>query len=195
MITKIFIDASKLDTQDRIDKINDVAMEMHTVINSKYFMDQVMLMRTHGERSRFKDLSNREIYNILKAGSEEINPGEDYKWDIFIDDYYSFKSVIGYTMRNIKTIFVNTKFFDSRHRALIGSNIVHEQSHKLGFNHDFRSTLERPFSVSYQLNKAYEKSYSRIFNTYPEFKTKYKRSWKSLWFKKVSYQVEIWPEY
>ena len=43
MITKIFIDASKLDTQDRIDKINDVAIEMHTVINSRPDLKRLIL--------------------------------------------------------------------------------------------------------------------------------------------------------
>lgn len=195
MITKINIDASKIDTEERYQKIQDVAFEIHTVLNSTIFRDLVMKMKKHGERSKYKDYSNAEIYQILMKGAETLDPVEDYEWDIYIDDYFSLKRVIGYTKRNIKTIFVNTRFFDTRHRALCGSNIVHEQSHKLGFSHDFRSTKDRPFSVSYQLNICYEKAFSKIYNIYPEVKVICRRSWKYLWLKKICTREEIWPEY
>ena len=193
MITRILIDARKIDTQKRMDKINDVAVEMNTIINSKYFMDQVLKMKTHGERSKFKDLSNKEIYEKLMKGAELFKEDEDYTWNIFIDDYFSWKGVIGYTTRNTKTINVNTRFFDKRHRAQCGSNIVHEQGHKLGFSHDKSRTKARPYSVCYQLNIAYETAYSRIFNVYPEEKTFYKRSIKSF-FRKVKYTKKVWPQ-
>ena len=128
-------------------------------------------------------------------GAEVLDPVIDNEWDIFIDGYFSMKRVIGYTMRNIKTIFVNTKYFDTRHKALVGSNIVHEYGHKLGFSHDFRATADRPFSICYQLNLCYEAAYSKIYNVYPEIKTVCKRNWKFLWLKKTCYRVEVWPQY
>jgi hypothetical protein len=191
MLTKITIDASKMDTLERREKIQTVAGELHTVINSRIFMDEVMKMRTHGERSKLKDLSNREIYDLLMKGAETLDPEVDYEWDIFVDDYYTFKRVVGYTYLNKKWIYVNTKYFDTRSTKLIGSNIVHEQSHKLGFSHDFRSTKDRPFSVSYQLNLAYERAYDRIYGK--EIKTKKKvcsRSWRRLWIKKCKW-IEV----
>lgn len=195
MLTKITIDASRLDTQERIDKINDVAIEMHTVVNSRLFMDAVLRMNKKGERSVYKDLSNAEVYKMIMEGSEILDPVKDHELDIFIDDFFSMKRIIGYTKRNIKTIFVNTRFFDKRHRCLIGSNILHEASHKLGFGHDFRSTPDRPFSVSYQLNGIYETCYRKIFNIHPYLKTVTKRNWKTLWTTKKSYEVLVWPEY
>lgn len=195
MITKINIDASKIDTEERYQKIQDVALELHTVINSKIFMDQVLKMRKHGERSKYKDYSNMEIYRMIMNGAETLDPVVDNEWDIFIDDYFSWKRVIGYTMRNIKTIFVNTRYFDSRPRVLCGSNIVHEYGHKLGFSHDFRATAVRPFSICYQLNNCYEVAYRKIFNMKPIKKTVCKRSWKSLWLRRVCREIEVWPEY
>lgn len=195
MVTKINIDASKIDTDQRYEKIQDIAFEIHTVINSKIFMDQVLKMKKFGERSKYKDYTNMEIYQILMKGSETLEPVEDNEWDIYIDDYFSWKRVIGYTKKNIKTIFINTRFFDKRHRALCGSNIVHEYGHKLGFSHDFRATKDRPFSICYQLNKAYEAAYSKIYNTYPSSRFICKRSWKYLWIKKTCQEVKSWPEY
>jgi len=188
MITKILIDGTKLNSEDRRAKMSQVALEIHQVLNSTVFRDKVMKMRTQGERSEYKKASNVEIYQMLMRGAEVLNPVVDYTWNIYIDDYYSFKNVIGYTKLNTKYIYVNTKFFDGRITKLIGSNIVHEQSHKLGFSHDFRNTKDREFSVSYQLNKAYEAAYDILFGYQPTNLKTCTRSWRNLWRQKCSWK-------
>lgn len=195
MITKITIDASKVKTRERYEKIRNISEEIHTVINSKYFMDQVMKIRKHGERSKYKDSTNTEIYKMLKEGAEGHSPEVDNEWDIFISTFRSMGSAIGKTISGDKTIYVKDGFFDRAHPVKVGSLIVHEQGHHLGFSHDFWSTPERPFSICYQLNLCYEAAYSRIFNVYPVKRTVCKRSWKYLWLKRVCYVEEVWPEY
>ena len=97
------------------------------------------------------------------SGVEELDPDADHTIDIEVDDYYTFKKVIGHTYPNTRTIHTNTKYFDStditpgnHHRKQSGSNFLHEYFHKIGFDHDFRATSRRPSSLCYQGNRVYE---------------------------------------
>ena len=192
MLTAIKIDASKIDSQERLDKINRVQEEMHTILNSSIFRDQVYKMKKHGERSKYKNYTNAQIYALLMEGSEEHSPGVDYEWDIFISGYFSWKRVIGYMVRGSKLINVNTRYFDQRSTCLVGSNITHEQGHHLGFSHDFRATKDRPFSICYQLNECYEYAYYKLFGKQVNTVRVCSRSWKSLWLKKTCRWKEIY---
>jgi len=123
-------------------------------------------------------------------GAEVLDPEVDYEIDIYVDDYYSLKKVIGYTYRNTKYQYVNSRYFDKRSTKLIGSNVLHEYGHKLGFGHDFRRTKRRPFSVCYQLNDIYEECYDQLMGNLPQRIKKCYRSWRTLWLKKYCYWVE-----
>jgi len=186
MITTIKLDASKMNSETRREKMSQVSMEMHTVINSNIFRDQILKLKPFkGERSKYKGLANTEIYQMLMQGSDIHEPQLDYELDIFVDDYYSFKKVIGYTKPSVDSIIrVNTKYFDGRHTRDIGSNILHEYGHLMGFSHDFFNSNERPSSICYQFNKAYEAAYNKLFNLQTAPVKVCSRSWKSLWLKK-----------
>lgn len=163
MITEIKLDANKMDVKERADKLGEVAWEMHQVLNSTLFRDTLLkTLKKDGERSKWKDATNMEIYKRLMSGADRFNETEDNVLDIFVDDYYTFKNVIGYTTLNSKYIRVNTKFFDGRSNKLVGSNLVHEYGHLVGFSHDFWDTPERPLSICYQLNKIYETCHKRL---------------------------------
>jgi len=62
MITRINIDATRIDTGERKQKLERVTMEMHRILNSSLFMDKVMKMKKHGETSKWKDRTNAEVY-------------------------------------------------------------------------------------------------------------------------------------
>lgn len=190
MLTTINIDASKIGSQERKDKLAIVAQEMHRVINSTLFRDKIMQIKKQGELSKFKNQPNSLIYKHIMSGQEVLDDELDYELDIFVNNYFSLKRVIGYTKPSIKTIFVNTRYFDKRNTRDIGSNILHEYGHKLGFKHAFRKTRNRHLSLCYQLNKAYEDCYDKLFGI-PQYKTICYRNWKTLWIKKTCYQVEI----
>lgn len=192
MLTKITIDGSRLNTEWRREKAQRVAHEMHTVINSKIFQDKVLKMDKWGETSKYKDAPNIEIYQMIMRGAEVLDPVVDNEIDIYVDDYYSIKRVIGYTYANTKWIYTNTRYVDSYHSKLVGSNFIHEYGHKLGFDHDFRSTARRPYSICYLLNDIYEQCYAILFKqTKSEVRVCY-RSWKTLWLKKYCYTKEVW---
>ena len=64
-----------------------------------------------------------------------------------------------------KWMYVNTKFYDCRSNKKVGSNIVHEYTHTLGFRHDRRRTKRRPHSVSYLMNRIFEECYDHIIGS------------------------------
>ena len=46
-------------------------------------------------------------------------------------------------------VWTNDKFFTTNSLGKVAGNIVHEWTHKLGFEHDFNSTARRNYSVPY----------------------------------------------
>ena len=165
---RVNVDFTKLDTLTRKRKALNVQYEMQSVLRSDYFrLAFIGLLSSrnyqHGETSKWKYASEGEIYLHLMQGGEVLTPEKDNNIDIEVDDYYSFKRVIGYTYPNIKTQFVNSKYFDSRTSRLCGSNFLHEYGHKLGFGHDFRRTSRRADSLCYLLNEAYEAAHSIMY--------------------------------
>lgn len=173
----INVSYEKLNTKERRTKAAYATSKMEVVINSVAFKN--IFIRTlenrdyaNGELSLWKDQTPIAIYNHFMSGAETLSPTKDNKMDIDIDDYYTWKRVIGYTYRNISTIFVNTKYFDKRGPKLIGSNICHEYGHKIGWDHDFRRTKRRKDSLCYLLNEIYEYAYDSV---YPEEKEPVKR--------------------
>lgn len=187
MITTIKMDSTRMDSEFRKNKMNQVATEMHTVINSSIFRDQILKMKPFkGERSKYKDLSNMEVYQMIMHGADIHEPQIDYELDIFVDDYYTWRKVIGYTKPSVDRIIrVNSKFFDGRHTMKVGSNILHEYSHLMGFSHDFYDNEDRPFSISYQLNVAYENTYKKLFNLQTAPVKVCKRDWRFLGLRKI----------
>jgi len=169
---KVKIDARKLNTDKRKQIAKTIEDEMSIVINSPNFkriftylidLNQTRIANPLAETSNYKYLGSDRLYHLFMSGWEELAPDEDKVLNVELDDYYSVKRVIGYTYPNIRTIFVNTKYFDRRHTMLSGSNIVHEYGHKLGFNHTFKNNSYRKYSLCYLLNDIYEQAYREIF--------------------------------
>lgn len=145
-----------------------------------------------GELSDFKYWNPKDLIEYFFDGSEKLSPIKDGVMNIDLDDYYTIKKVIGYTNKNTPTIFTNTKYFDKRTSKLIGSFFCHEYGHKKGFDHHFFNTKVRQFSLSYLLNVAYEKAWELIFNgdqAAADKKIVCKRTWKTLFLKKVCYAI------
>lgn len=194
MKTKVSINTANLDTDTRRLKAKLVEKEMEEVINSEIFKD-IFLRKLYnrnyheGELSPWRYETPEAIFKHIMEGAETLSPEIDYEFDIDIDDYYSFKSVIGYTYPNITTIFVNTKFFDARSSRLCGSNLLHEQGHKLGFSHDFFSTKRRQDSLCYLLNEIYEEAYEKVFSV--NYSAVCVRPWYFLKLKRVCKKVEV----
>lgn len=157
------MDNSRMDTKEGAQKLDEVARELHRILNSTMFRDLVFKMGPKpGERSVWRTASNKEIYDRIMSGAEETDETTDNSIDLVVDDYYSPMRVIGYMVRGKKGIFVNKKYFNTRSNKMVGSNLIHEYGHHIGFSHDFKRTPDRPTSIAYQLNKIYEQCHDRI---------------------------------
>jgi hypothetical protein len=176
---KINANIDGLKTQRRKDIATVTHARAEFVINSNEFKRQILELMveplTH-EKSDWKDARPMEIYEHFISGSEVLSPTKDNEMDIDLAAWSRmFSRVVGWTKPDIKTIYVNTKFYDNGSHKSRGSNLVHEYGHKLGFKHPFK----RPFHkcICYRLNTAFENAYDSIFpDEKPEVKT-LRRSW------------------
>lgn len=163
MQLKIKINSDRLDTPERRKKALLVATEMEIVINSDEFKKNFLAINhLPGELSIWKDATITAIFNYLMNGSETLDPTEDNELDLFVDDYYTFKNVVGHTYETDRYIYANIKYFDVNSSKNIGSFFLHEYGHKKGFSHDFRATARRKYSLCYWMNYIYEKTWDEI---------------------------------
>lgn len=95
------------------------------------------------------NLTREEIYTTIMSGKERGSI-IDNEANIFLKiDRSVHRGVIGYTYPNTKWQYVYSWFIDSSSSQQIAGNLAHEYCHKLGFDHPFKSTSLRPFSVPY----------------------------------------------
>jgi len=188
---KIKIDFKQLNTQPRRDKAQVIQNEMQLIMRSNLYRDKFLKMLdereyVNGELSKWKYASPNEIYYHVMSAREVLNPEEDNEVDIWVDDYYSFRRIIGFTSTKDKYIHTNTRYFDKRTSKLNGSNFHHEWGHKMGFSHDKRNTKRRKNSLCYLMNEIYEQCWDIMFSE-PSANDKVLvcyRSWRNLWFKR-----------
>jgi len=124
-----------------------------------------------GELSHWKDALPAQIYAQL------------FPIDLNIQTYYTSRDVIGYGTAADRVIHVNTKYLNgySADSLLdmmeVFSNLLHEDSHDKGFGHDFNNTKRRKNSVSYILNRVYERTFKYIYDMPLWVETPYVAPW------------------
>lgn len=132
-------------------KLQDAIERMLIVINSEDFKQKVLNHEYQGVKTFVdnKGLSNEEVYQVLLDGAETLNGVVDHEMDLDLTLYYANNSTVGYTYPNTNRVWTNDKFFTTNSLGKVAGNIVHEWTHKLGFEHDFNSTARRNYSVPY----------------------------------------------
>lgn len=138
-------------------------LRMEDVLSSPIFLEMLSdeIARSkglEGELSKWKRASILEIHAQL------------FPIELSLNTYYTSKSVIGYGLSSTKEIYVNTKYLSKysvdRPEDLmeIGSNLLHEHSHDCGFDHDYDRTKRRYNSLSYIMNRAYERAFKKYYS-------------------------------
>jgi hypothetical protein len=101
-------------------------------------------------------LNNHEVLNKILSGKEDLNHVEDHIANISVKvDRRNKTSVIGYTYPNTLWQYIYAWFLDSSNVSIndVAGNLAHEYCHKIGFDHDFHNTPQRPYSVPYAVGR------------------------------------------
>lgn len=135
---------------------------LEEVVNSEEFKDRVINFKnSKGERSfaSNKGLSNEEIYQIFMEGRETLQQNTPGEMNFFLKLYNkSWSRVIGYTSGDTNVIHMNWKFFKNFAPHQVASNLAHEWTHKIGFDH--RSAKEHdsaPYAIGYIIGEMAER--------------------------------------
>lgn len=130
-------------TQKQIGHFWQANAKLNLVINSPEF-EQFLY-----KRKKLRDTNGLTIPEILK-----VLRGKKPK--LAFTMYYSRKSTVGYTYPNSNRIWFNSKFHNKYTVCKSAGNLGHEVSHKLGFKHAFKRTIDRIYSIPYTINAAFK---------------------------------------
>ncbi len=129
-------------TQDELNVLAVSDRLVNEVFNSncfKTFMTTGSLIQTLG-------LSPAQVVEKLKNTSIMIPTHA----------YYADNQIVGYRNPPYPDIYTNRKFVGAGASACSrASNMAHESSHVIGFDHDFNVKYMRQFSVPYKTNSAF----------------------------------------
>tara|TARA_Y100000296_G_C5180060_1_gene263712 strand:+ start:32042 stop:32659 length:618 start_codon:yes stop_codon:yes gene_type:complete len=146
-------------------RLRQAALIIEQVVNHPQFKDEILKANFFGETSQFKNKTNLEIYKHIISGSESLKPEIDNEADILQGAFkpkWWKRDPIGYTYRNVLEQWMNLQYLRVSPVSKLASNMFHEWLHKMGFDHDFKATSRRPYSVCYQGNKILEKIYKQV---------------------------------
>ncbi len=128
---------------------------LELTVSSPEFADHIKNFRFNNiENFAYTEMSNVRVLNRVMTGAELLHPDEDREIDIWLKCFNPTLSqlhVVGFTYPNMDTQFINRSFFNRMSITEIAGNIFHEWAHKISFNHPFKYTEDRCYSVPYAL--------------------------------------------
>lgn len=150
--TEVFISDDNLDTEFRKRKGVVCALALEMIVNhtlaEKLWIDKIHDGWYKGEGKStdpgMRNWTPQKIWKEVLEGDEEWNNELDYEIDLIVQDYYQNTGTVGYMVPGKRTIWVNTKFFDSNSSKKCVSNFFHEYLHTMGARHYgkyFRSSI------------------------------------------------------
>lgn len=121
------------------------------VVATDEFKKRVLNKTFNGKKTYVDNngLTNEQIYKKILEASEKLTPGKNNTMDLSLATYFTNDPVIGYTMPNIKTIYMNRRYLTNFQPNEVAMNIFHEWLHKVGFKHSYENNSARPHSVPY----------------------------------------------
>ena len=139
--------------RDHEDKIQRAFDLIRRVVATDEFKRRVLGHKWQG-KAQYVDNggnTNSEVYKKILNASETLTPGNNNTMDLNLESYHESANVIGYTMPNIRTIFMNKRYLgkSSFRPNQVAMNLIHEWLHKLGFKHAQKNSASRPHSVPY----------------------------------------------
>lgn len=144
---------------ERLSKLHRSLELLERVFASDPFRAEMLGFRFQG-RPGFANadgLTNKQVLEHIHAAQESYHPVPDGIAQLYLNlytpPYLRRWATVGYTYPDQADIFMNAYYFDSFREEQIAGNVAHEWMHKLGFDHDFRATTRRPYSVPYAVGE------------------------------------------
>ena len=139
---------------ESLEKLNKAFLVLEIAVNSDEFRDRVINFKnSKGERSfaSNKGMTNEEIYEHFMEGRENLQPETPGEMNFYLKQYHRpWSRVIGWTSGNINTINVNWKYFKNFEPHEVASNLAHEWTHKMGFDHvSAKEHDSAPYAIGY----------------------------------------------
>lgn len=184
---KVNVHSRKGFTQEEIDKHVTACILLEQAINSFEFWTRMSNLHLTSTRGK----SNKEIYEMIMAGAEVLEPEADGEIDVWVEAYEANNRVVGYTTPGVLTTWVNKKFFDKYNYAEVACNIFHEWLHKIGFDHTSAKEITSvPYALGYLVEDLIlELKEGKIITPISAPKLICTRTWRTLWLQKKCYFV------
>lgn len=150
------------------EKLDRALLLVEKVLNSDEFRNEVVNFKNYNDQFEFHQnggRSNQQVYETIMTAAEQFpkvtDPDQQMNLDlkVYVPKWYDLQgqNVIGYTAPTYMTIYMNRKFYRNYSEANVVGNLVHEWTHKLGFDHDFNYNSKRDFTVPYAVGYIAEK--------------------------------------
>ena len=153
---KVVINSAKNFNATQAAHLEESRALLERIVNSEEFKQKVIHFTYQGQETYVQNngLTNLQVYNKIMAGAEEFpqQTAANNVIDLSVQLYtsgWTGRNVIGYTNPSTPTIYMNTYFYNYATPIETASNMIHEWTHKLGFDHDYKATARRPYSVPY----------------------------------------------
>lgn len=98
----------------------------------------------------YTDHSKHAILGKMLSGAEDLKPEADGVADGTVE-IGNQRGVIGWTNEQTLTEWLSKWFVDSSSIPEQAGNRAHEYMHKLGYDHPYNNTWDRPYSVPYAI--------------------------------------------
>jgi hypothetical protein len=129
--------------------LREAEIRIAQIFNSPEFEAEILSRKFTSTK-----LLPHQIYEKLFSGAEALIPAVNYQMDLKVTMYYKYNRVVGYTTASSMVVHTNSKFHNNFSPCRVASNLTHEWSHKMGFDHSSASDAK---SVPYSLNEIVEK--------------------------------------
>ena len=140
--------------REKENKIDEAIDILRQVFSSREFKRRILNHRYRGRKAfaQNRGLTNAQIYHKLLDGMEKLTPHKNNTMDVELELFTDHNStVLGYTFPTTRRIWMNTKYFNRARSHQIASNLTHEWLHKLGFDHEYKKTTKRAYTVPYAI--------------------------------------------
>jgi hypothetical protein len=139
-------------------KLDQAITVLDQVLNSAEFREAVLNFSHNGVPGFVNNngLSNLEIYHQLMDAAEKFpvqHPADqvaDMKLSIYFPPFWKpYSRAVAFTSPSDPWLHIYNRYYNDAKISDIANTVIHEWTHKMGFDHDFNPTPDRPYSVPY----------------------------------------------